>query len=230
MREGLRYLTQLNRCHDEDARRWLNESFPEVDAAYRLHKGDRLTRGVVEARLLAGQSSAEVEAAEGLAPDAVEAYAALFFNVVRRLEARSFILAEAIGGRLWDDTLTEEDADILLKLLGYLKGPLFLEDFVRYFRLGIRFPEDPGSASLREIDELATMLQVKAVLQARLLPFPQCTETLRLWQLSRELRTYLAVPAGAMSPLTTVVGPTDAKSAGPDLAWWAKLRAAAGAA
>ncbi len=236
VRAGLRYLARLNRCNDEDARRCLNEAFPDVDAACRLHQGDRVTRGVVEARLLAGQSPAEVAAVEGLTPGAVEAYEALFFQVVGRREAKSFILIEAIGGRLWDGKLTEENADVLLKLFGYLKGPLFLEAFVRYFRLGLRFPEDPASATLQELDELATMLQVRAVVQARVLPFPHCVRVLRLWQLSCELRAFAAgVPVGAMSPLTTVDVPRDARqmSAAPtpsDSAWWSEVRATAGAA
>src|SRR5207248_5335102 len=64
----------------------------DVAAAYRLRHGDdKLARGTLEGRLLAGEPIPEVAAACGLTPGVVEAYHELFFDVRERLDAAAWV-------------------------------------------------------------------------------------------------------------------------------------------
>src|SRR5262249_56031887 len=131
-----------------------------------------LARGILEARVLARQSFEEVAAACGLTPQAVEAYHDLFFAVRGRLQSWCFILIHAVGGDLWGGTLSEDDADVLLRLFGYLKGPLFLQERIGYFRGGLAVPERLEDATAGQLRDLVHGLQPTALVPASLPPLP----------------------------------------------------------
>jgi hypothetical protein len=96
-----------------------------ISGALRLHRGDPVAKLEVEARLLAGQSIAEVADRCGLDPETVEAYEALFFDVADHLGRESYILHQAIGPRLQDPA--PEDLDVIVKALAYVGGPFVLD-------------------------------------------------------------------------------------------------------
>src|SRR5579884_1729643 len=150
---GLLYLNRLRRCRTDADRARLARSMPGVDDAYKLHQADKVTRGIVEARLLAGQGVQEVAAACGMTPEAVGVYEKLFFQVFGRLGAWFFVLNRAMGVNLWDGSLTEDDADVFLKLFAFQKGPIFLEAMIGYFRHGLRVPERLEEATAEQLEE-----------------------------------------------------------------------------
>jgi hypothetical protein len=136
---------------------------PDLDAAYRLHiSPDKLARGIVEASLLAGLSIEQVAKTTGLSSGAVEAYAALFFNVEGKLHANLYVLHEALGPRFLHG-LTEEDVDVFMKWAAYVQGPLALPVLVRYFRFGCVIPESLDGLSHAELEELHARLTVRAL-------------------------------------------------------------------
>ena len=192
IRRGWAYVLRLRACRLQHDRENLSREFPDMDAAYRLNTSDdKMEHAVVEARLLARQTVDEVAVATGLPNEAVTAYEAIFFQVLGRLDAPLFIIPQAIGMSLTGEGLRETDTDILLRLLAYQAGPPYLERVLRYFRVGIRIPQPFDHATRAELEELAAMLGVRAVILAKVLPFPQCRRATVLMQLSNELRAYV---------------------------------------
>jgi hypothetical protein len=125
VRRGLAYLTRLRACRNDLERQRLRDEAPDLDGAYQLHHGEKLDRGAFEGRILAGQSPDDVAAACALGRDVVDAYLALFFDVLGKLHAQSYVLIHAVGGDLWGGGLREDDVDVLLRLYGFQKGPIF---------------------------------------------------------------------------------------------------------
>ncbi len=214
---------------------------PELDAAHALYThADRLTRGEVEARLLAGQGVEGTAAACGLAADAVGVYVRLFFDVIHKLKAREYILVFAVGGRIWDGSLTETDTDILLKYFAFLKGPLLLEPLLRYFRCGSPIPERPDQASPAELDELLDRLRIHVPILATVRPYEKLGRVTKLQRLIKRLERYRdrhaaekhSREADPQEPSATPALPA-AEDAAPDAQphaparpapWWAAVR------
>src|SRR5205085_2875541 len=72
VKRGLAYVRARRACRTDADRLRLAREAPDLDAAYRLREaGDKVARGAVEGRLLAGQTAEEVAAACGFAPEAV---------------------------------------------------------------------------------------------------------------------------------------------------------------
>jgi hypothetical protein len=198
VRRGLRYVNRLRACLGNADRARLAAEMPDVDAACRLHlTTDKVARGALEARLLAGQSVEEVAACCGLTPEAVTAYVRLFFDVLGSLRARSYILIHAIGPKHFHG-LTEDDPDVILKWAGFVKGVALLEPLTRYFTLGWRVPEQPDSLSRDELDELYTMCLMRLLVLSRVMPPGRPRRALAVLELAERLKTFIdSHPVGA---------------------------------
>jgi hypothetical protein len=96
IKRGWAYYKRLRASTGDPDREQVTRDYLEFAAAYRLHStGDKLERAIVEARLLAGQSIADVATAPGLTAEAVAAYEAVFFQVIGRPCAPLDIILEA---------------------------------------------------------------------------------------------------------------------------------------
>ena len=193
VRYGLHYFKRLQACRNESDRTLLSQGMSDINVAYRLYTAsNKMDRTVVEARLLAGQTVEETAAACNLPEKVIVAYEKMFFHVLESLNHPIYILFTAVGMPLDDESLTEDDRDILLKFYAYRKGPLFLEDLLRYFRNGIRVPDRLDQASRDELEELVVMLEVEAVVLSRVLPLEKCSRVFRAMMLAREVQAYIA--------------------------------------
>ena len=95
-------------------------------AALATHDGDDLVRFELEARVLAGQTDAEIGAKMNLPEDVMARYVHWFFNVRSRLDNPSWIARNAIRRRP-DGTLQNEDIGPWLRWFGFNFGPVTLE-------------------------------------------------------------------------------------------------------
>jgi hypothetical protein len=197
---ALEYLGALQACRTDAERDALATQSPDLDAAYRLHTGDKLTRATVDALLLACQSVEQVAVACGLTPAALTAYAALFFEVLDKLGAVEYLLIHALGGNVWDGSLTEADGDVFVRLFGLLGGPPLVRSAVAYFRGDWSVPERLADASPEQLQELVGVLKTKALVQVHVLPYRQCVRAVRLFQLAKELEAYAASRPGQVPP------------------------------
>jgi hypothetical protein len=194
------YLSALQRCHTDAERDALATLMPDIDAAYRLHAGDKLSRATVEGLLLARQPVEQVASACGLTPAAVTAYAALFFEVLDKLGAVEYLLIHAVGGNVWDGSLTGADGDVFVRLFGLLGGPPLVRSAAAYFRGDWSVPQRLEDASPEQLRELVGVLKTKALVQVQVLPYRQCVRAVRLFQLAKELEAYAAPRTGQAPP------------------------------
>ena len=184
---GLGYMGALLACRGDAGRQELARALPDLDSAYRLHRhSDCMARGLVEARLLAGQSFEETAAACGLTADAVRAYEALHFWVRHRLHARGWIISWAIGPKCWDG-LTERDVDVILKRVAFHGGPVLLEQTLKYYTSGWSVPRTLAVLTRAEVGELQERLHTRAFILAWTLPVEKCERALVLGELANEL-------------------------------------------
>jgi hypothetical protein len=89
-------------------------------------------RWTVEAELLGGVPIADVARNAGVDPAAIVAYEKFFFNVLDRLECSAYIRHKILGPKYHYDLLTLDDREILLKMFGYLGGPIILRNVLSY--------------------------------------------------------------------------------------------------
>jgi hypothetical protein len=126
---AMAYLQARQACVTTKETDRLARKMPHVHAAYVLYTSrDKLARGLVEARLLAGQSIEQTAAACGLPAEVVHCYEALFFRVRGLLQHRLHIRNYAFPPPGWDDC-TEADVDEHLKRAGFLKGSVMVDLF-----------------------------------------------------------------------------------------------------
>lgn len=248
VQRGLDFARRIRDCHGVLARERLSLAMPDVDAAYRLHwEASELDRGIVQARLLAGQPFEAVAAACGMATEGVRAYHDLFFDVQSRLRDKFYITTRAVGWKPGRDT-AGEGLDMLLRYVGYYAGPQSLDLLIRYLRYGLPIPERLESATEEELEELAGRLEAKFAVEAFVRPLQDCSRALRLRVLALDLRTYLLsltvenVKASLAAGLPGTLAQRPADAAGVTVAagggapgspatdveeWWAAWREAA---
>jgi len=92
---------------------------------------NRAVRWALEARILARQSNEEISVKNGVWPEAVEAYEALFFNVRDRLYYSDYILNSVLG-QVAISGLQPRDNGLLCKMMGYLSGPHVLDAMISH--------------------------------------------------------------------------------------------------
>jgi len=129
--------------------------FESADPAWR--------RWEAEARLLAGQDDGAVAAACGLTAEGVQWYHALFFEVRPRLDAQVYITTVVLGPRLHRG-LRADDAELLLKLFAYQRGPLVVGPLLRLL-------SGPPPAAPQRLDRLGdgALEELGGLLRLRLL-------------------------------------------------------------
>ena len=162
----------------------------DVDAALQVHKGEKLTRGTLEARILARLRADQVAAACGLTVEAVQAYEALFFDVREHIAFPDYLIPVVVGPKLHYG-ITPEDVDVVLKHVGYVGGPILVDWLVDFYTSGLMVPETLEAASPEEIRTLGRRLRAKALHLVYVLKFPDCNRALRLNELARELEAYV---------------------------------------
>ena len=142
----------------------------DLDRAFRVRfVGDRLTRAILEARILSGETAEEISAKCSLPITVCRLYESLFFDVRDKLRHDLYIFAEAIGSRYWSG-YTEDDVDIILKSLAYLRGPMFLDHVLPYFTTTWRIPDRLDTLSKTELEQLQYMASMRTLITAMTLP------------------------------------------------------------
>jgi hypothetical protein len=187
-----RYVLALLPCQTESDRERVGREYPDLDAAFRLHADkDKLRRGLVQGRLLAGQTVEAVAAACGLTPGAVRAYESLFFEVGGKLDAGGYIVCQALGEKHLGDK-TEEDVDAVLRWAGYNRGPAVLDALERYYRSGWSVPDRLDDLTREQLEELDLMVRLRALVLSYVLPAGEIRRLLVLEGLREELQRLIA--------------------------------------
>src|SRR5262249_21743159 len=101
VRQAITFLASQAACPDDDACHRLGERMPAVSQAYALRRLDPpLLRWAIEAYILSGESFDVIARKCALTTEAVEAYEALFFSVLDRLNADTWVMCVVIGSKI----------------------------------------------------------------------------------------------------------------------------------
>ena len=201
VRLAVTYIRALNRCRGERQRRRLAERMPALHLAHAIHQADPpLLRWAVEARILAAEDFDSIARKCGTTAEAIECYEAMFFSVLDKLRARTYIICQVIGRKIHHG-LSEDDLDVIWKFFGYVGGPLLLDSLIDGFTAQPR-PEsqeqvDPFLAK----DARSTLLR-KLALAARVLPVTPETALPILKGLAHLLEPQPALNVVAGGPVT----------------------------
>jgi hypothetical protein len=106
---------------------------PDLVAAYQLYERSGRTGLLLEARLLMGQDSVEIERHTAVPTSVADVYEAVFFNCRDRLHARDWVVCCALGAPPSGAWLGPDKAAVL-KRFAFFGGPLIF-DAVRPYLL-----------------------------------------------------------------------------------------------
>jgi hypothetical protein len=166
------YLRALARSRSGRPGAALPNDFAAIHAARQLHESAAPTRLLVQARLLARQTSLAIAVLTGVPSPVVEAYESIFFNVRDRIRARDWILLHAIGPTVCPKTATP-DAGTVLKSFAYCGGPLVLNVVAPYLLGGQNLFNPPLDLSTAEG---RTEQAVRLAVAAHMLPRDPATD------------------------------------------------------
>jgi hypothetical protein len=162
---ALMHLSESNRT---DPAKALPDQPPGAPGALAIYRNrTSFQRWELEARLLAGESSGTIAQKCNSTPDTVEAYHQLFYCVRPALDAP--VYTRILPAKVHTG-LSEDDVELLLKVYGYNRGPVFLDAMVDYYQAPLVVP-----AGLDQLDEAAMLrltnkIWVRAVILGRTLP------------------------------------------------------------
>jgi hypothetical protein len=170
---AIHYLRALTRSRSGRPGARIRKHYSDIHAARQLHESAAPTKLLVQARLLARQSSLEIAVLTGVSFPVLETYEQLLFNIRNHLGARDWICLNAIGPTVRPGTALP-DAEAVLKSFAYYGGPLVLEAVLPYLVGGKNLFDPPLDLSTAEgRREQAVRLAVAA----QLLPRDASTES-----------------------------------------------------
>jgi hypothetical protein len=166
IRRAVRFQVEYDRArNDQVARSELAGNRPALYWAHHLHTQEPTMKAAVQAYILARQNDFEVGYRCGLAPEIVEAYEAIFFNVREKLNHSEYILHCVIGPDL-QQALSERLYALLWKLYGYFCGPHFLAALTSKFPNAVWCQTADAMSAAIQDDAIAT-LKLKAAIAAK---------------------------------------------------------------
>lgn len=108
----------------------LADAMPDIYAACQLKEIGGIPCWEIEARILAREIPEVIESKTGIAATVVECYQRLFFNVVGRIDCKTYITAMAIGQRPFDG----HNVAAIWNHFAYYYGPHILDVVIDDFR------------------------------------------------------------------------------------------------
>lgn len=163
--EAVAWKRLVNRGLDEDAEIALAERFPAIFFAHHIREDSLSDRYTIEARLLARQTPQEIAQRIPVAPEVIEAYAAMYFDVGNRLDYPDFIVTRVIGEAIWSG-LADRPHDVLWKLWGYFVGPVILDSLI-YTMAAPTWLTSTAQVPAFVADDIRLNLQTKAAMGVR---------------------------------------------------------------
>jgi hypothetical protein len=127
---AVHYLQALARCRRGVPTAAVLRRFGDIHAARQLHQGGGPTRLLIQARILARQTSQEIYKFTGVAPEVIDTFEALFFHCREHLDAQDWVHHQCIGSM---DSGSEPAHSVLFRAFAYNGGPLILEAVRPYF-------------------------------------------------------------------------------------------------
>jgi hypothetical protein len=138
---ALHFLRELSRPHRHSLNRAATGD-PDLAAAYQLYQRSGRIGLLLEARLLMGHDSVEIERHTAVPTSVVEVYEAVFFNCRDRLHARDWIVCCALGTPPSGASIGPDKAAVL-KRFAFFGGPHIFDAVRPYLLEGKDLFESP---------------------------------------------------------------------------------------
>jgi hypothetical protein len=170
LRAAVHFLREEARCRTDRGLARLRERWPAMYAARRLAEVDNPLGWEVRARIVAGQSDAEVAGRCMLSPETVHLFEALFFSVRDRLGAGDWISGQVIGPGLWRGFTTEEIGRLWMAVANH-GGPLALDAVLEVTQRGNEpCPPSQGGGRRPATSEAISREKVLLAVQGLMMP------------------------------------------------------------
>ena len=133
-----------------------------------------MMRHELEARILTGAPYSEIAKAMCVTPGVIEAYEALFYNVLDRLDSSAYIAHQAIGPGLHGG---KGSLEACWKIIGWsTKNLRLLEEIITGSRRNLDGSEGkPGDVYAFAADDMNLSCMIKSMLAARMMPIDDKT-------------------------------------------------------
>lgn len=182
----------LLRDNSEDALCRLVAWNPGMVFAYELWSNTgSMAKDIVEAFILGGATSEQIAHRLCIQIEALDAYAALFYDVREKLKHRAYVAAELIGSE-WSGPLSRVTFATVLKAFGYNMGPHVVDAMLGVYHRNVA-PIQPGEIGAFLPVVTGLELTVKAAVAVKLIPVNDRTAPyllrLNAWILERERNT-----------------------------------------
>lgn len=172
VREVAYFIRGMNALDDEASPWEVYNDHPITYDAYEVHRiqpgNDIVDRWQIEARIIAGQTDAEIHDRTGYSPAAIKRYADLFYDVRSRLKHSDFVTSHLLGrqahgyGRAFD-------LELLWKIIAWVLGPDVLDWMLNRGRAAHR--QDDSVDPLRLMDLCYSRnMRLRAIISAYTAP------------------------------------------------------------
>lgn len=203
---ALKYTRRFARCETPGQFDRLGNQMPDIAGAHRLHLRSDLSLWLIQARVLARLNTREIAPHASTAPEVIDCYEGLFFDIRSRLGARCCVHLQALkrpsmshsplGSLGW-----------LLRTLAYHGGPRVLERAAMVL-VGGGANATPHDASGPAGNPVSEQLEDRVRLLASLLLLPEDSPPKRVLDLMADLikSTHMG-GADSQTPLAAVCDP-----------------------
>jgi hypothetical protein len=183
----MQFQEALAKCRsDQDIERLANRR-PALFAAYEVYyTGAESFRIELDSRILAAEEYRQIAQKLCLAPAAIKWYERVFYNVLDRLDAPSFIVRNCLGGNV-HELRGEDDLGVLIRLVGYRLGTAVLDDVLYGFSRRERPDSRSDSAGVFD-SSIFRQFRVKMALAVHLTRTDDPKAAARLFKLFLRLR------------------------------------------
>lgn len=133
----------------------------------------RLTKAVIESRILADETAADIARKFGMPKRTIEVFERLFFDVRPKLQHTGYVFCTVLGPE-YHDWSRMPRFETVLKALAYTYGPWMLDAVLQYTTTSIR------PASIAEVGQILRdipfdEIDMRAALAVRMLPITDAT-------------------------------------------------------
>lgn len=127
-----RFVREFEKCSTRASYERLAAKYPGIYHAYHYFSSlDQKNKWTIEAYLCADASMVHIAERMGCHIETVFAYTKMFFDILGKQRHRMYMMNQVLGKSIHAG-LTDRDYDLLWKLFGMLKGPLFLDRFINH--------------------------------------------------------------------------------------------------
>jgi hypothetical protein len=175
IRKIVRFWDMLEHARSDWDQQTVATLFPDLFWAWYTWQNDNSTlKRQAEAYMLARCDSWETAFKTGLLPDAVDAYACVFFDVAEKLNHTGYILNVVLGPQL-QRGLNDQHYDILWKLYAYYYGPHAVDSLVSKMTNPM-WCSSPDTLSAAYQDDTINTMKMKSSLAAKTVPITRDTQ------------------------------------------------------